>query len=159
MENYKILFVCLGNICRSPSAEAVMKALVQKQGLADHFEIDSAGILDVHQGEPADARMKRHASIRGYQLTSISRPICQHDFTHFDLIIGMDDQNIHDLMLLAPDDAARHKIHKMTDFAHSGHYAIVPDPYYGGDQGFEMVLDILEEACEGLLHSLKNQMQ
>lgn len=157
MENYKILFVCLGNICRSPSAEAVMKALVEKQGLTNHFEIDSAGIIDVHQGEPADARMKRRANIRGYQLTSISRPINKHDFTHFDWIIGMDDQNIRDLRQLAPDEASLHKTHKMTDFAHSGHYAIVPDPYYGGDQGFEMVLDILEEACEGLLHALKNK--
>lgn len=158
MDKTRILFVCLGNICRSPSAEAVMKSLVQKEGFGDFFEIDSAGIVDAHEGEPADARMKRHAIIRGYHLTSISRPVNpQHDFRHFDMIIGMDDQNISDLMRLAPDETAKKKIFKMTDFSHSGHYGIVPDPYYGGDQGFEMVLDILEEACEGLLHHIKNQ--
>ena len=158
MKKTKILFVCLGNICRSPSAEAVMKAMLEKLGINSHFDIDSAGILDAHEGEPADARMKRHAIIRGYHLTRISRPIRpKHDFSYFDMIIGMDDQNISDLMRLAPDEASKHKIHKMTDFSHSGHYAIVPDPYYGGDQGFELVLDILEEACEGLINNIQTK--
>lgn len=152
----KILFVCLGNICRSPSAEAVMKNLVAKHNLGNQFEIDSAGIIGVHQGEPADARMKQHAIIRGYHLTSISRPVNpRHDFVHFDFIIGMDDKNISDLLSMVPDEASKKKIHKMTDFSKSGHYTIVPDPYYGGDQGFEIVLNILEEACEGLFHNIQ----
>jgi protein-tyrosine phosphatase len=156
MKKTKILFVCLGNICRSPSAEAVMKALVEEQGLNDYFEIDSAGILDTHEGEPADARMQRHATLRGLNLTSKSRPVNpKYDFAHFDLIIGMDDQNISDLNRLAPDQASRQKIHKMTDFSQSGNYKNVPDPYFGGDLGFELVLDILDETCKGLLQHIQ----
>lgn len=156
MEKTRILFVCLGNICRSPSAEAVMKALVKTQGLKDYFEIDSAGILDTHEGEPADARMQRHATIRGLNLTSKSRPVNpKYDFAHFNLIIGMDDQNIRDLNRLAPDQTSKQKIHKMTDFSKSRQYANVPDPYYGGDMGFELVLDILDETCKGLLEQIQ----
>jgi protein-tyrosine phosphatase len=158
MEKYKILFVCLGNICRSPSAEAVMKALVEEKGLSDHFEIDSAGIIGYHAGEPADARMMRHASQRGYKLTSISRPVqADFDFGYFDKIIGMDDQNIKDLKVLCPDLLYSPKIEKMTQYCSVSKHISVPDPYYGGDAGFELVLDILEDACNGLFYSLTNQ--
>lgn len=152
MEKIKILFVCLGNICRSSSAEGVMKQLVEKAGRADEFVIDSAGILSYHQGELPDPRMRAHAARRGYQLTHRSRPVCIDDFYDFDLIIGMDERNIEDLKERAPSLEAEQKIHRMTEyctrFTHADH---VPDPYYGGAEGFEYVLDLLEDACEGLL--------
>ena len=149
---YKILFVCLGNICRSPSAEAVMKKLVQDAGLDGRIKIDSAGIIGYHAGEKADPRMRSHAARRGYKLDSVSRPVCTDDFYDFDLIIGMDDRNIDDLKDRAPSVEAWKKIHRMTEyctkFTHADH---VPDPYYGGAEGFEYVLDVLEDACAGLL--------
>lgn len=151
-----LLFVCLGNICRSPSAEAVMKELVEKNGLESNFHIDSAGTSGWHNGDGADARMKAHAIRRGIELTSISRKFYpDSDFEEFDMIIGMDDQNIRDLMAMSSNDNERSKIHKMTDFCRRfDHVDSVPDPYYGGDQGFELVLDILEDACEGLLERI-----
>ena len=148
----KILFVCLGNICRSSSAEGVMRQLVGRAGREEEVVIDSAGILSYHQGELPDPRMREHASRRGYDLTHRSRPVRTDDFYQFDLIIGMDDRNIDDLRSLAPSPAERKKIHRMTEFctrfAQASH---VPDPYYGGAEGFEYVLDILEDACAGLL--------
>ncbi|MGQ1947013.1 low molecular weight protein-tyrosine-phosphatase [Geofilum sp. OHC36d9] len=154
MDKTKILFVCLGNICRSPSAKAVMISVVEKYDAENNFEIDSAGILSVHAGEPADSRMKKHASERGYLLNNISRPIKSPvDFDYYDIIIGMDDQNIRDLKRLAPTEC-QGKIRKMTDFLIQGQAEEVPDPYYGGEAGFEMVLDLLEDACEGLYQHL-----
>lgn len=148
-----ILFVCLGNICRSPSAEGVMKKLVEEAGLANKIHIDSAGILNYHEGEPADARMRSHAQKRGYKLDSISRPVRQSDFTDFDMIIGMDRQNIQDLEKIAPAEHM-HKIRQMTEFLQTLNDTSVPDPYYGGEEGFEYVLDLLEDACAGLLEQL-----
>ncbi len=149
MTKIKILFVCLGNICRSPTAETVMKAIVKKHGEIDRFEIDSAGILDYHQGKPSDSRMRKHAAKRGYNITSISRQVKENDFHYFDLIVGMDNQNIYDLKQLTPDKNSALKIVKMTDFLQNKKYNEVPDPYYGGSDGFELVLDLLEDACEG----------
>jgi protein-tyrosine phosphatase len=154
MDKLKVLFVCLGNICRSPSAKAVMNSVVEKNGAENNFEIDSAGILSVHAGEPADRRMTMHASKRGYVLNNISRPVNSSvDFEYFDIIIGMDDQNIRDLKHLAPKEY-HGKISRMTDFLIERQALEVPDPYYGGEAGFEMVLDILEDACEGLYQHL-----
>lgn len=151
-----VLFVCLGNICRSPSAEAVFNALIERDGLQNELQCDSAGILSYHAGEPADFRMKQFAKKRGYQLTSISRPVDPNkDFDRFDYIIGMDRQNIRDLKSLARSDADRKKIHLMTDFCTEKEFDSVPDPYYGGSPGFELVLDILEDACSGLLEKLR----
>ncbi|MCU4156195.1 low molecular weight phosphotyrosine protein phosphatase [Carboxylicivirga sp. A043] len=155
MDKTKILFVCLGNICRSPSAEAVMKALVKNRGIEEEFEIDSAGITGYHAGEPADQRMQRHALNRGINLTSISRQVkSPKDFDYFDYIIGMDDQNMDDLYGLSPSDKSG-KISKMTDYCSHHQNASVPDPYYGGAAGFELVLDILEDACDGLLNHIE----
>ena len=160
MDKTKILFVCMGNICRSPSAEAVMKNLVEKKGLEDQFEIDSAGTIGYHAGEPADSRMKRHALDRGVELTSISRKINpQKDFNYFDMIIGMDDSNMSDLYDMATDEESRKKLYKMTDFCVNHTVNSVPDPYYGGAKGFEMVLDILEDACNGLFEQLNKDEQ
>ena len=151
----RILFVCLGNICRSSTAEAVMKHLVREAGREAEFEIDSAGILSYHRGELPDPRMRAHAARRGYQLTHRSRPVCTDDFLHFDLIIGMDDRNLDDLRDRAPSPEACAKIHRMTDYCQRYTWADhVPDPYYGGAEGFEHVLDLLEDACSGLLQQL-----
>lgn len=147
----KILFVCLGNICRSPMAEAVMRKLVKEKGLESEYEIDSAGLIRYHEGEGADSRMKFHAKRHGYLLTHISRPVREIDF---DLIVGMDDSNWDKLHRLAPTVEAETKIVRMTDYCQTHVIDHVPDPYYGGDQGFENVIEILEDACEGLLKKL-----
>ena len=155
MEKKKILFVCLGNICRSPSAEGIMKEKVKAAGLEKIFEIDSAGMHGYHEGELPDSRMRAHAFRRGYNLVSRSRPVKTKDFFDFDLIIGMDDSNISQLMQKAPDVESREKIHRMTDYCKKFSHDHVPDPYYGGSNGFELVLDLLEDACEGLLEELR----
>jgi protein-tyrosine phosphatase len=147
-----LLFVCLGNICRSPSAEAVMNGKLKGVGLEKIVLCDSAGIIGFHSGEPADFRMQKHALQRGYVLTSLSRKVKpDSDFDRFDMIIGMDDQNIRDLNALARSDDDRKKIFRMTDFCSQKIYSHVPDPYYTGSKGFELVLDLLEDACDGLI--------
>ena len=152
MEKKKILFVCLGNICRSPSAEAVFNGVLKKEGIASQFEVDSAGTSGWHAGEPADRRMQSHATKRGYNLTSISRKFDPHsDFDHFDMIVGMDDSNMENLKRMARNTDDLNKLYKMTDFAKEFSYDEVPDPYYGGSEGFELVLDLLEDSCRGLL--------
>lgn len=147
-----ILFVCLGNICRSPGAEAVMKAYVKAKGKEKDFYIDSAGIYGGHSGALPDERMRKHASRRGYVLDSCARQFyASADFAEFDMIIGMDNQNIADLKRLALNDTEQGKIYKMTDFCqkHTS-CAEVPDPYYSGAEGFGLVLDLLEDAVAGL---------
>ena len=155
---YRILFICMGNICRSPAAEGIMKHKVQEQGLEQCFYIDSAGMYGWHEGELPDYRMRTHASRRGYKLSSYSRPIKYNDFEQFDLIIGMDDNNIKDLKRMAPNLESQRKICRMTDFCRIHTADIVPDPYYGGASGFELVLDLLEDACDGLLDELKKNI-
>lgn len=157
-ENVKILFVCLGNICRSPAAEAVMKKLVEEAGLSDLIFIDSAGIIGYHEGEQADPRMRSHAARRGYRLDSISRPVRTQDFFDFDLIIGMDNRNVDDLKQKAPDLESVAKIHQMTEYSRNRLYDYVPDPYYSGAEGFELVLDLLEDACAGLLEAVRRSL-
>lgn len=154
----KVLFVCWGNICRSPSAEAVFTAIIEKAGLENKFEIDSAGTIAAHSGEPADARMQSHAIKRGYRLTSRSRKInASIDFDYFDYIIAMDNKNVGDLLYLSRNEDNRNKITKMTDYCSQfAEHSSVPDPYYGGSAGFELVLDLLEDACEGFLYQIQN---
>lgn len=155
MEKKKVLFVCTGNICRSPGAEAIFAEMVRNRGLANKFKIDSAGTTAYHVGEPADKRMRAHAKKRGYNLNGISRKFNPfNDFDYFDMIIAMDNEHIFSLRRRARNDADLQKIHKMTDFRKKWDYDEIPDPYYGGEEGFELVLDLLEDSCEGLLSKL-----
>jgi protein-tyrosine phosphatase len=155
----EVLFVCLGNICRSPGAEAIFRSMVGKERLSSEISCDSAGIIGAHEGEPADARMQKHAAMRGYQLESISRKFNpKSDFDRFDYIIAMDEDNESDLQRMTRNAADSAKIYRMTDFASSEKYSGVPDPYYGGNSGFELVLDLLEDTCENLLEHIKREL-
>ena len=151
MEKKKILFVCLGNICRSPAAEGILKKKLKERGLDQFYFVDSAGMHGFHEGELPDSRMRAHASKRGYDLTSRSRPVKYDDFFDFDLIIGMDDNNIQSLKQMAPDADSEKKIKRATDYCRTYMDDYVPDPYYGGSSGFEHVLDLLEDACEEII--------
>lgn len=151
----RILFVCLGNICRSSAAEEIMRTYLKRASMDKEVEVDSAGMIAYHQGEPADARMRSHASRRGYNITHLSRPVRTCDFYDFDLILAMDDRNFDALKEKAPDVETEKKICRMVDYCREKVVDYVPDPYYGGAQGFENVLDILEDACKGLLDELK----
>ena len=151
----KLLFVCLGNICRSSSAEEIMRTLVRRAGMDKEIAVDSAGILSYHQGELPDPRMRAHAARRSYTLTHRSRPVTTDDFYDFDLVIGMDDRNVDDLRERAPGVEEETKIRRMADYCVHKVVDYVPDPYYGGASGFENVLDILEDACAGLLEAIR----
>jgi protein-tyrosine phosphatase len=151
-EKYKILFVCLGNICRSPMAETIMNQLIKENHLSNRIMVDSAGIIGFHAGEKADSRMRQHAYQRGYNITHISRPISISDFDDFDLIISMDESVYDSLLDKAPSIQHESKVVRMTDFCQIHTDAThVPDPYYGGASGFEHVIDLLEDSCIGLL--------
>lgn len=154
-EKIKILFVCLGNICRSPAAEEITRSLAKEKGVDGRLELDSAGLYSGHQGELPDSRMRAHAYRRGFKLTHHSRPVSDLDFSEFDIIVGMDDSNISRLKRMAPTPEDEAKVVRMTDFAMAiPYYDHVPDPYYEGAQGFELVLDLLQDSCGGLLQSL-----
>lgn len=149
-----ILFVCLGNICRSPMAEGIFLEILKREKENSNFEVDSAGLLSYHQGELPDSRMRYFAGKRSYMLNHRSRPFSRKDFEMFDMIIGMDDQNIAGLKQLAITLEEQAKIYRMTDFCRKLEATHVPDPYYGGEKGFENVIDLLEDACEGLYNEI-----
>lgn len=153
-KSLSILFVCLGNICRSPMAEGVFNKIIEQESMKGNFKVDSAGLIGFHQGELPDNRMRFHAAKRGYNLVHRSRQFTRSDFDKFDMIIGMDDQNIDGLKHLSMTLEEDSKIYRMTDFCRKFQSDHVPDPYYGGDQGFENVIDLLEDACRGLFEKL-----
>jgi len=151
----RICFVCMGNICRSPTAEAVMRRLVDERGLSQRVAIESAGTGDWHVGEEADSRSRAVARKRGYHLDRRAQHFTASSFTRFDYVIAADRDNHRHLVGIAPDDAARSKIHLLRDFdPASPKGSDVPDPYYGGADGFEHVLDVCEAACRGLVSNL-----
>ncbi len=161
----RILFVCLGNICRSPTAEGVMRALVREAGLQQSIELDSAGTGGWHVGSPPDERATQTASARGIVLEGSARQVRREDFEDFDLVIAMDGANLAELRRLAPDEQTRSRVRMLREFDPASAAAVasprapealdVPDPYYGGPRGFEDVLDIVQAACLGLLEELR----
>lgn len=154
----RILFVCLGNICRSPTAEAVMLHKVAEAGLNDHIEIDSAGTGDWHVGEAPDERARKYGARRGYDLEPLrARQIEPEDFELFDLVLGMDDANLRELRRLCPPEF-QSKVHLLMEYAPDAGDRVVADPYFGGGDGFDRVLDACEQACSGLLRTLQRGM-
>lgn len=151
----KILFVCLGNICRSPAAEGIMRSKLKEKGMDQFYYLDSAGIYGGHAGDLPDSRMRIHASRRGYQLTHRSRPVRESDFEEFDLIVAMDNSNYQRLRSLAPTPEDEKKVVRMIDYIKGfPRYDHVPDPYYEGSEGFELVLDMLEDGIENMINEL-----
>ncbi|MBQ6209001.1 MAG: low molecular weight phosphotyrosine protein phosphatase [Prevotella sp.] len=151
----KILFVCLGNICRSPAAEGVMKAIVHREGRDEDFLIDSAGIGSWHVGQLPDWRMRRHGEKRGYHFDSLARQFTVEDFDRFDLILAMDDENFESIRIKSRHKSDMQKVRILANYLsnHPG-VATIPDPYYGGDHAFKYALDLIEDACETLFRQL-----
>lgn len=152
---YKLLFVCLGNICRSPAAENIMNYLIEQAGLSERIVCDSAGTSSYHIGSPPDSRMSS-AALQKLQIKLLgkARQFQKSDFENFDLILAMDQENYEDILSLDPTGKYRHKVHLICDFCSRHNLKEVPDPYYGGAEGFNRVIDLLVDACEGLLKNL-----
>ena len=155
---FSVLFVCMGNLCRSPTAEGVFRHLVRLAGLQDRIGIDSAGTHDYHVGSPPDERSCHHASLRGYDLSDLrARQVREADFERFDLVLAMDWDNL----ALLEDDCPpqhRHKLRRLMEFAPPGLGDVVADPYHGGSRGFETVLDHVEAGCAELLEHIRGQL-
>lgn len=157
----KILFICLGNICRSCTAEEIFRTLAAEQSdLKQRYTADSAGIIDYHEGELPDSRMRAHARKHGYELTHRSRPILPEDFHKFNLIVAMDNRNYDKLQRMAYAEGVDESIVvKMADYLqHHPEHKSIPDPYYGTERDFELVIELLEDACQNLLHTLEQDV-
>lgn len=157
----KILFICLGNICRSCTAEEIFRTLAAEQSdLKQRYTVDSAGIIDYHEGELPDSRMQAHARKHGYELTHRSRPILPEDFHKFNLIVAMDNRNYDKLQRMAYAEGVDESIVvKMADYLqHHPEHKSIPDPYYGTERDFELVIELLEDACQNLLHTLEQDV-
>lgn len=156
--SYKLLFVCLGNICRSPSAENIMNHLIEQAGLSDKIICDSAGTSSYHIGSLPDRRMNAAAVAKlGITLRGRARQFIKADFQEFDLILAMDKDNYDDIIALDPIGKYHSKVHLMCEFCSRHKLKEVPDPYYGGTEGFNQVIDLLVDACEGLLQYVREQ--
>lgn len=152
---HTVLFICLGNICRSPAAEGIMKTIVERAGLTDEFVIDSAGIGDWHVGQLPDNRMRKCGADHGYKFDSHARQFQKPDFKRFDTIVVMDNENYRAITSMASTQADKDKVIRMGDFlTEHREYTFVPDPYYGDYSDFELVITLLEDACQGLLKFL-----
>ncbi len=151
-----MLFVCLGNICRSPTAEGLLRARLAGDGLEGRVEVDSAGTGAWHVGEGPDRRMARAAERRGYRLDGAARQVGPEDFHRFDLVVAMDRQNLADLEAMAPSgEGGRAELRLFSEFLPAGSPVDVPDPYYGGAEGFDRVLDLVEEGCAAIVEYLR----
>ena len=155
---YRVLFVCMGNICRSPAGDNVFRHIVAKSGLSGRVECDSAGTIDYHTGKKPDRRMRRTLEKRGIEVEGSARQVRVEDFGHFDLILTMDEENRRDVLELAKNDDDRRKVRRFADFCVRTDDIEVPDPYYGGEPGFEYVADIIEDGCSGLLKHVQAQI-
>lgn len=152
-----VLFVCLGNICRSPMAEGILKNKIDNLGLNDRYVVDSAGIGNWHSGEQPDPRMRATALEKGIELNSLARQVTSKDFKKFDLLIAMDRSNYSELLIMANDEEERSRVTLMRKFDPIASDDLnVPDPYFGGDEGFEDVYFMLERSCKNLLEYLQN---
>lgn len=152
---WNVLFVCLGNICRSPAAEIIFRKMVEDSGRAEAFRIDSAGTIGNHQGEPPDSRMAAALEHHGYRVSGRARKIKACDLENFDLIVTMDESNLTDVRQLDPHGTFHPKIRPLVGFCTDHEELRVPDPYYGGQRGFEHVIDLLEDGCRGILRELQ----
>ncbi|MEO1179604.1 MAG: low molecular weight protein-tyrosine-phosphatase [Cyanobacteria bacterium J06636_28] len=151
----RLLFVCLGNICRSPSAENIMNHLLAQRGLQTQVSCDSAGTSSYHIGSPPDSRMTAAAKKRGISLVGRARQFTVEDFEQFDLILAMDDSNYRNILALDSSGQYATKVKRMCDFCHDYPDREVPDPYYGGTDGFDYVIGLLMDACDGLLQEIE----
>ncbi len=151
---HRILFLCMGNICRSPAAHCVFQHMVDKAGLSDQFEIESAGTIDFHAGSPPDRRMQQVMRARGIPIIGRAKPLDSFDMEHYDLILAMDKDNKAGALSLARGDAQRAKVKLFCEYCSEHSVTEVTDPYYGGDQGFDYVMDLIEDGCRGLLEAL-----
>jgi protein-tyrosine phosphatase len=155
---FSLLFLCMGNICRSPTAHGVFRDLVNARGLHHQIHIDSAGTHNYHPGSPPDKRSQKHAIKRGYDLSDLrARQISELDYEQHDLLLAMDWDNLALAQQDCPPEHQR-KLRRLTEFCKNHQAAVVPDPYYGGDAGFEHVLDLIEDACEGLLEHIQQRL-
>lgn len=156
---FSVLFVCTGNICRSPTADGVFRRMVAEAGLGHRVAVDSAGVSGWHAGEAPDRRTQQAASKRGYDLSDLrARAVVGDDFSRFDLLLAMDREHEWSLLRAAPD-AAKDRIRLFMNFAPQMGVEEVPDPYYGGAEGFEQVLNLIEAACRGLLDHVRSRLQ
>jgi protein-tyrosine phosphatase len=156
--SFSLLFLCMGNICRSPTAHGVFRDLVQARGLDQQIHIDSAGTHNYHPGSQPDLRSQKHAIKRGYDLSDLrARQITVRDYEQHDLLLAMDWDNLALAQQDCPPEHQR-KLRRLTEFCKNHQVSVVPDPYYGGDAGFEHVLDLIEDACEGLLEHVQQRL-
>ena len=155
---FRVLFVCMGNICRSPTAHGVFRDKVRDAGLAHRVRVDSAGTHNFHPGEAPDKRSQRHAQHRGYDISDLrARPLIPLDFEATNLLLAMDWDNLALAEERCPP-AHRHKLRRLTEFGRRHRSETVPDPYYGGPEAFEAVLDLVEDACDGLLDHVRREL-
>lgn len=153
-----VLFVCLGNICRSQCAETVFRQMTVDKGVDDRIVCDSAGTIGFHEGEKADSRMIKRAKLRGYDIVGTSRKITTADFDKFDIIIAMDDNNVSDICRFSRNENDMAKVETMVKYSQSYDIDLIPDPYYGNIGDFDLVIDLLEDACAGLLQACMEKL-